>query len=104
MRQIFNIIKTKAFFRKIVLTFIRISLGYNVNDQLEKCHMAFVRKIRVFLEKCIVRVIHTVQIIIINICFTKTTHLGMENYKKFLKYFFSPQGPQNRVLNFEMMP
>ena len=52
MRQIFNILKTKAFFRKIVLSFIRISLGYNVNDQLEECHMAFVRKIRVFLEKC----------------------------------------------------
>ncbi len=52
----------------------------------------------------IVRVIHTVQIIIINICFTKATHLGMDNYTKFLKYFFSPQGPQNRVLNFEMMP
>ena len=40
MRQTFNILNTKAFYRKIVLSFIRISLGFNVNDQLEECHMA----------------------------------------------------------------
>jgi hypothetical protein len=43
----------------------------------------------------IVRVIHTVQIKIIDICFTKTTHLGMKKNTNFLKYFLKKR-PSNR--------
>ncbi len=52
----------------------------------------------------IVRVINTIQIFIINICFTKTTHFGMEKNTKFLKCFFSLGNPKIGVLTFEMMP